>query len=57
MTVSKYGSRESGFTLVELLVSLVVSLIAVSGMILVMSNLLGVTQDSINTTRLSSELS
>ena len=48
--------NQGGFTLVELLVSLVISLIAVSGMLLVMSNTVGTTAQVIETTRTSNEL-
>lgn len=48
--------RQAGFTLIELLVSLAVSLIAVSGMLLVMSNTVGSTAQVIEATRTSSEL-
>ena len=48
--------RQQGYTLVELLVALAVSLIAVAGMLLVMSNTVGSTAQVIEATRTSSEL-
>jgi prepilin-type N-terminal cleavage/methylation domain-containing protein len=48
--------RQRGFTLVELLVSVAISLIVVSGMVLMMSTTIGATTDTIRATRLSNEL-
>ncbi len=48
--------KQRGFTLVELLVSVVISLIVVSGMIIMMSTTVGATNDTIRATRLSNEL-
>ncbi len=56
LSTPRVARGQAGFTLVELLVSLVISLIAIGGMILVMANMVGVTRDSTNTARLTNEL-
>ena len=56
MSTPRLRVRQAGFTLVELLVSLVISLIAIGGMILVMANMVGVTGENLNSARLSNEL-
>lgn len=48
--------RQGGFTLVELLIAVVISLIAVSGMVIVMGNVVGTTNQVIQQTRLAGDM-
>ena len=49
-------NNQKGFTLIELLVAATISLIAITGMVLMMSNTIGTTTDTIANARLTNEL-